>query len=60
MWNGLLLNDLIDELHFMIGPVLLGSGTPVFESKSSIQLHLLNSQILENSQLVLNCYNVAK
>lgn len=60
MWNSLILNGLIDELHFMVGPALLGSGTPVFESESSVQLHLLDSRILNHSQLVLNRYTVAK
>lgn len=60
LWNGLLTAGLIDELHFMIGPALLGSGTPVYESDVSVRLQLIDSQVLNNSQLVLNRYSVAR
>lgn len=31
LWNDLLGNGLVDELHFMIGAVVLGGGTPIVE-----------------------------
>ena len=31
LWNELLINGLVDELQLMIGPVLVGAGTPLFE-----------------------------
>jgi dihydrofolate reductase len=58
LWNHLLASGLVDELHLMIGPALLGGGTPVFEGSSSVALRLLDSRTLENSELVLLRYEV--
>lgn len=60
MWNDLLVQGLVDELHFMIGPALLGAGTPVFEKEEPVQLELIEATILPNSQLVLHKYKVKK
>lgn len=30
LWNGLLARGLVDELHLMIGSVVLGDGAPTF------------------------------
>jgi dihydrofolate reductase len=59
MWNDLLVAGLVDELHLMIGPALLGGGTPVFEGGSRIGLQLLESRTLEGSQLVLVRYGAS-
>jgi dihydrofolate reductase len=56
LWNDLLVAGLVDELHLMIGPALLGAGTPVFESGSPVALRLLESRTLEDSELVLLRY----
>jgi dihydrofolate reductase len=56
MWNDLLADGLVDELHLMIGPALLGGGTPVFEGRSPVKLDLLESRTLKNSELVLTRY----
>ncbi len=56
MWNHLLVAGLVDELHLMVGPSLLGGGTPVFKGSSPAPLRLLESRVLDGSQLVLNRY----
>ena len=57
-WNDLLLAGLVDELHMLIGPALLGVGTPVFEKETPVKLELLEARQLKNSQLVLHRYKV--
>jgi dihydrofolate reductase len=59
MWNDLLVAGLVDELHLMIGPALLGAGTPVFEGGSRVGLELLESRRLDGSQLVLVRYGAS-
>jgi dihydrofolate reductase len=56
LWNDLFVAGLVDELHLMIGPALLGAGTPVFEGGSRVALRLLGSRTLEDSELVLVRY----
>jgi dihydrofolate reductase len=58
LWNDLLVAALVDELHLMIGPALLGGGTPVFEGRSRVALRLLDSRTLPDSELVLIRYGV--
>ena len=56
LWNELLIAGLVDELHLMIGPALLGAGTPVFQARSPVRLRLLESRPLDRSELVLVRY----
>ncbi len=56
LWNDLLSAGLVDELHLMIGPALLGAGIPLFEAGSRHALRLLDARQLEGSQLVLVRY----
>jgi len=58
LWNDLLTAGLVDELHLMIGPAVLGAGTPAFEVGSPVPLELLESRTLDGSQLVLTRYAV--
>ncbi|HKZ03138.1 MAG TPA: dihydrofolate reductase family protein [Pyrinomonadaceae bacterium] len=60
LWNDLLVNDLVDELHLMIGPVVLGAGTPVFDGQSEISLRLLDTRTWEGSGNVLVRYEVGR
>lgn len=57
MWNELLLAGLVDELHVMIGPTLLGGGTPVYGGPSRVPLRLIEARVLDGSQLVLSRYD---
>lgn len=56
LWTDLLMSGLVDELHLMIGPAFLGGGTPVFEGHARLALKLLDSRMLDDSQLVLTRY----
>ena len=38
MWTGLLERGLVDELHLMVGPAALGSGTPLFAVAADLTL----------------------
>jgi dihydrofolate reductase len=38
MWNGLLREGLVDELHLMVGACVLGGGTPLFAQPANLQL----------------------
>lgn len=54
MWNGLLEQGLVDELHLMVGPTVLGGGTPAFRSPAS--LALVETKRFEGSENVLLVY----
>jgi dihydrofolate reductase len=58
LWNGLLTGGLVDELHLMIGPVLVGAGTPLFEGRPPVPLRLLGSRTWQDSGNVLARYGV--
>lgn len=57
-WNGLLAADLVDELHFMISPVALGTGTPVFTATAPLML--LGTRTFTDSGNVLLLYAPTK
>ena len=56
LWNGLLTDGLVDEVHLMIAPVVLGEGTPAV--RSSPHLHLLGIRQFPGSDNVLLRYGV--
>lgn len=59
LWNDLLANGLVDELHLMIGPGVLAAGTPAFESQPPVSLQLMDTRTWPDSSLVLIRYAVA-
>jgi dihydrofolate reductase len=60
LWNDLLAHDLVDELHLMIGPVVLGAGTPLFDGKPPVSLRLINTHTWDGSGIVLVKYDVRR
>ncbi len=58
LWNDLLAHDLIDEIHLMIGNVVLGEGVPVFVGKPDVTLRLIDIRRWEDSDNVLLRYEV--
>jgi dihydrofolate reductase len=56
LWNDLLANDLVDELHLMISPVILGAGTPIFDGQLAISLRPIDTRTWEGSGIVLVRY----
>jgi dihydrofolate reductase len=58
MWNGLLAQGLIDEVHLMVGPRALAGGTPAFDRPTD--LRLLDARRPEGSDNVLLRYAVRR
>jgi dihydrofolate reductase len=58
LWNDLLANDLVDELHLMISPVVLGAGTPVFDGQPAVTLRLIDTRTWDGSGNVRVRYEV--
>jgi len=58
LWNDLLAAGLVDELHFMVGAVVLGGGTPTFMGPGPLTtpLRLLGTRTWEGSQNTLIKY----
>jgi dihydrofolate reductase len=60
LWNDLLAHDLVDELHLMIGNLVLGDGVPVFAGKLPAAFRLVDVRTWENSDNVLLRYEVSR
>ncbi len=58
LWNDLLANGLVDELHLMIGAGVVGEGTRAFERKPSGSLRLLDTVTWKGSNIVLLRYGM--
>jgi dihydrofolate reductase len=58
LWNDLLIYDLVDELHLMIGPIVLGAGTPLFVGQPAVSLGLVDTRTWAGSGNVLVRYEV--
>lgn len=57
LWNDLLAIDLVDELHLMIAPVVLGGGIPLFKEKPRVSLRLIDTRTWDGSGIVLVRYD---
>ncbi len=58
LWNDLLAHDLVDEIHLMIGNIVLGEGVPVFVDKPEASLQLIEVRRWEDSDNILVRYQV--
>jgi dihydrofolate reductase len=60
LWNDLLAADLVDELHLMIGPVVVGGGTPLFDGQPKVSLRLAGTRTRDGSENLLVRYGVRR
>jgi dihydrofolate reductase len=58
LWNDLLAHGLVDELHLMIGPGVLGDGIRAFETRPPVSLRLIETRTWDGSSLLLTRYAV--
>jgi dihydrofolate reductase len=58
LWNDLLAGGLVDELHLMVGPAVLGGGTPAFGAGPVPPLRLADVRRREGSENLLLRYEV--
>jgi dihydrofolate reductase len=59
LWNDLLDAGLVDELHFVISPIVMGSGTPIFTKKPSVSLRLIDALTKKRAGTVIVQYEVS-
>lgn len=58
LWNGLLTEGVLDELHLLLGPDAIGQGIPLFEAPA--QLSLIECRRLDGSDNALLRYSTAR
>lgn len=58
LWNDLLAHGLVDELHIIVGPHILGAGTPLFSGQPPVSLRRMQSPAWKDSGLTLLKYEV--
>jgi dihydrofolate reductase len=60
LWNDLLASGLVDELHLLIGPGVVGEGVRAFETRPPAPLRLLDTRTFDGSSLLLARYAVER
>lgn len=60
LWNDLLAARLVDELHLMIGPGVVGDGLRAFEARPPGPLRLVDTRTFDGSSLLLARYAVGR
>ncbi|KAB2348282.1 dihydrofolate reductase family protein [Actinomadura rudentiformis] len=59
LWKDLLAHGLVDELHLMIGPGIVGDGVRMFETRPPASFQLVETRTWEGSSLLLTRYAVS-
>ena len=59
LWNDLLAAGLVDELHLVIAPIVLGAGTPLFVGPPPEPMKLIEALTWKGSGTILARYDVS-